>query len=100
MLRIYEPKVSQEEQTIEELLLEENPEAVLYEEFEESLIGVNRGCDLPVAVYDYWGCIDSLVTAQALEYWVAIQYLQDLIAEVKKHQPIFVQLPTLARAEA
>jgi len=88
MLRFVDP--DEHEETIEDLLLEENPEAVLFEEFADCLMGLNRGADLPVAVYDYWACLDVLV-ANGMEYWNAIQNLQD--RALGKNQPIFVQLP-------
>ncbi len=81
----------EDEQTIEELLLEENPDAVLFQEFEDCLLGLNRGCDLPVAVYDYWSCIDVLEDS-GMEYWDAIHELQERIVD-GKNQPIFVQIP-------
>lgn len=78
------------EMSIKELLLEENPDAILFERFQDCLIGLNRGSNLPVAVYDYWECVNVIMDG-GVEYWVAIQELQEMTIFESENSPIFVQ---------
>lgn len=87
MLRIYR---EDNEQTIAEMLLEENPDAKLIEGLDDALIGVQRRKDtLPVAVYDYWGCV-SLLRESGVDYWSAIEYIAE--QPDGSHDPLFIQL--------
>ena len=89
MLRIV--SASEIETTIKDLLLEENPQAIVYDQFEECLIGIVRDNDSPRAVYDYWACIDVIIS-QGTDYWCAIDQIRKFMIE-GPHAPLFIQIP-------
>jgi hypothetical protein len=99
MLRIFLPESEdvqnesvqeRNDQTIIDLLLEENPNAVLIDSLDAALIGLQR-CPktLPIAAYDYWWSI-SILCDSDFNYWEAVEYIQDL--PHGENDPVFIQL--------
>lgn len=89
MLRLYRPE-EENEQTIVDLLKEENPDAILIDGLDDAIIGIQRKCDaLPVAAYDYWGCVEIL-GYHGMDFWEAVGYIQEFPSGT--HDPVFIQL--------
>ena len=61
-------------QKIVDLLKDENPEAVLWDGFDEAFIGVSRRCGQPtLATYSYTKCIEILVKRDKMTWDEAVE---------------------------
>lgn len=75
-------------------LAEENPEAILLDQFDKALIGIGRRLGQPsLAVYDVSGCIAIL--AEEMTYEEATEYFDFNVANAYfgEHGPILVNDP-------
>jgi len=63
--------------SIKEQLAESNPEAILYDGFDEALIGTARRCGQPtLAVYDYDLAVELLMRRDGLTWEEAVDHLE------------------------
>lgn len=78
---------------IEMELAEANPEAIVYREYEEALIGVAERIGMDsVAAYDYEKCIEVLMKDNEWEYSEALEWftVNTLGAHYGDGTPIFI----------
>jgi len=77
-----------------DILVDENPDALLADGFEAALIGVAHSFNNTVALYDLNKCINILVKRDKMVEEDAIEYLNYnvLTAYVGQHAPIFAYL--------
>ena len=81
-------------EAIKTQLAEENPEAVLLDEFDQALIGIGRRLGCPsLAVYNVDACIDILT--KDMDYREASEYFDFNVANASfgEHGPILVNDP-------
>ena len=72
-------------------LLSPNIEIILVDGFEEAFLGVTV-TKYPVAIYDYWICLDILIRKENLDFDYAIDNLDEFIEQdLGKHTPIFIK---------
>tara|TARA_R100001440_G_C2443415_1_gene106733 strand:- start:144 stop:410 length:267 start_codon:yes stop_codon:yes gene_type:complete len=72
-------------------LLNPNMEIILVDGFEEAFLGITVE-KYPVAIYDYWICLDILVQKENLNFDYAIDSLDEFIAQdLGKHTPIYMK---------
>jgi hypothetical protein len=78
-----------------DILMEENPDALLVDGFKEALIGISRNHfhhDNTLAVYDASVILDIIVAEDAVTYDEAMEYFEFTIqgAYVGKNTPLFI----------
>lgn len=72
-------------------LLNPNMEIILVDGFEEAFLGITVG-KYPVAIYDYWMCLDILIQKENLNFDYAIDSLDEFIdQDLGKHTPIYMK---------
>ena len=86
---------------IREILTEENPDAIIYDDMEEALIGVYRGrgngqvgiyTEDTIAVYSYVKYIDILINRDTMSEEEAIEYFDYNVSGLRlgHNQPIII----------
>jgi hypothetical protein len=62
---------------LEEVLGDENPDALFAEGFDDAIVGVVRRCGQPTIVgYDYDSCIKTLMDRDGMSHDEAVEYLE------------------------
>lgn len=75
----------------------ENEDAIIFEGFEDCLIGVCYQCGrLSVACYDYDRCIAKLIKRDGMSYEEAVEFFEfnSLGSGLGENTPVFVKLFT------
>ena len=77
--------------TAQEILENENPDAIFYEGLDEALIGIARRNGLCVVAYDQNKCYDILM-AGGMHYDEAIEYFEYNVigSYLGDHTPVFI----------
>ena len=75
---------------IRNILIEENPEAILVDGLDKALLGINRDNN-PIGVYSYLKSIEALVEKGLSEEEALEQYhTQQKVAEIDENLPIWI----------
>lgn len=81
--------------TVKEFLEEHNPDAVLFDGFDEALIGTWSRFNVgPLALYDYNKCIHILINRDGMTHEEAVEYFDFNVigAWVGEYTPAFANL--------
>ena len=80
---------------MEEIMEEENPEALFADGFDDAIIGICRKAgSSPVVTYSYDKCIQTLMN-QSMSHEEAIEWMEFNVvsAYMGTHTPIFIETP-------
>ena len=88
--RNHEEVMDVKQHRIRNILIEENPEAILVDGLDKALLGINRDNN-PIGVYSYLKSIEALVEKGLSEEEALEQYhTQQKVAEIDENLPIWI----------